>query len=210
MYASAYTTAGTPANVYVITTRFCPVAQATFQSTAQSSHLHAHPSRTVAICAPRRISCGMRRPVVFTLLVVCTGLVAGCGRSRHLSLGVQRAAITVAKRYSPGTSAFPTSPGTIDCRIPTRLWTGYYVGRCTSKVWPHGTGADVSFIATATKFVTPPAANAPRGPIGPSTAKHAPRPAGPTTKSVAGTGHATYLVDRHNRVHLVEISDFFP
>jgi hypothetical protein len=103
---------------------------------------------------------------------------------------------------------FPSSPGTINCRIPdaSSMSDAYYVGRCTSKVWPHGSGTEVSFIESATKLVEPPLSR-PTGPKGPTGATD---PVVPTVSAVAETGHLTFLVDHQNRAHVVESSDWFP
>jgi hypothetical protein len=143
----------------------------------------------------------MQRPIAFTLLLVVAGLMSGCGGSGHTSLGAQRAAIAAAKRYpggtrpSPHTSMFPTSPGTINCRIPTRTSGWYFAGRCTSRVWPHGSATEVSFIESGTALVGPTSAT---------------EPVSSTRRPGGGAGHETFLVDRHNQAHFVEISNWFP
>jgi hypothetical protein len=123
----------------------------------------------------------MQRLVAFALLVVCVGLMAGCGSSRHLSLGVQRAAIAAAKRQARGhASMFPASSGTIACQIPTRM-VGYdFTGRCTSSVSSRGAATEVSLIESA------------------------------TVNGRKEAGHETFLVDRNSQAHFVEISNWFP
>lgn len=93
----------------------------------------------------------MRRTFVLAALVVCANLVAGCGGSRHLSPAAERAAIRAAQRQDDNLRIFPTRPRTIRCKIPRGggLRTGSDPGRCTTKVSPHGSGAQVEFIQRA-------------------------------------------------------------
>lgn len=148
----------------------------------------------------------MQRAVAFTLLVVCSALIAGCGDSRHMSRGAQRAAIAAT-----GLSVFPRNPGrTVNCRLPYRLSTFYFEGRCTSKVRPHGSGAEVSFEIAGAVVEPPVFTGSPTGPKGPTNATGATAFVGATRKTEALTGHLTFLVDRHNQAHFVEVSERFP
>ena len=90
----------------------------------------------------------------------------------------------------------------------------YFVGRCTSKVGPHGTETEVSFIESTTEYVAPVLGDVaplhgPTGPKGPTGGMHA-APMGLQRELDSQTGHETFVVDRHNQAHFVEVSDFFP
>jgi len=81
------------------------------------------------------------------------------------------------------------------------------VGRCTSKVSPHGAETAVSFIESATVLVQPPRISTLAGP---QSATGATRPTRTTVIPAAGIGHETWLVDRGKHVQFVENAGWWP
>jgi len=90
----------------------------------------------------------MHRRLPTASIVICAVLLAGCGGSHDSSLDRQRAAIAAAQRIGTNLGIFPTSAGTIRCRLSGPVTVSFW-GRCTTKVSPRRSGTEVAFVVSA-------------------------------------------------------------